>query len=43
MKAAVKPAERASKSLLAGVLAVSLCPLVPSGQSWAEESGGGSE
>ena len=39
MSASAKPTERAFKSLLAVVLAVSLCPLMPAGQAKAQEVG----
>ena len=42
MSASAKPTERAFKSLLAVVLAVSLCPLMPAGQAKAQEVGEGS-
>ena len=42
MSASAKPTERAFKSLLAVVLAGSLCPLMPAGQAKAQEVGEGS-
>ena len=44
MSASAKPTERAFKSLLAVVLAVSLCPLMPAKEAQAQEAkGGGNE